>query len=247
MIRTIVALIAIIASLGAGAIASMSVFVLLDHQHSAARIGGKIDAIFLFSLLSFYLLFVAIGLFRFRRWALIAMAVFAGLCSVYSWARILAMKPGASPVGSWVFLLGSVSIAVFLICVAPRSFVPPEIAGSRPLGVTVMAILGFVSLPMLVLTIFRDVQIQAPEWRVASAVFDALLCAALSFGLWKLKEWARVLTEVIGFLAPLAVLPLVLGTGNHKPRNITLVVTVLVYEAWTIWYLRKPHVEQAFM
>jgi hypothetical protein len=246
MRRAIVALIGIIVVLAAGIFAVAALGLLLVSHRSGAQTAARTDAVLACTVISVLLLFLAIGLFRFRRWALITTIVFAGLCSVYSIARLLVMKPGANPIGSWCFLLSGMGIALFLAYVTPKRTSSPATQGSRPVGVTAMAILGFVYLPFGVITIFKQVRAQGPEWQVASAVFNTLLCAALSFGLWKLREWARILTEVTGFLAPLGVLPLLLGPRSHSPILLTIAFAALAYAAWPIWYLRRPEVEQAF-
>jgi uncharacterized membrane protein (DUF2068 family) len=105
---------------------------------------------------------------------------------------------------------------------------------------------GFVAILLGVLTISTETRIHAAPWQLASTIFNMLLCAALSLGLWKVKEWARLLTEVTEFLAPLSVLPLLLGINRHRPFIIVIVVAVLAYAAWTVWYLRRPQIERAF-
>jgi hypothetical protein len=197
--RAIVALIGIIVVLVAGIFAVAALGLLLVSHRSGAQTAARTDAVLACTVISVLLLFLAIGLFRFRRWALITTIVSAGLCSVYSIARLLVMKPGTNAIGSWCFLLSGMGIALFLASVTAKQTSPPIPQGSRPVGVTAMAILGFTYLPVGVLTISKEIRIHAPEWQVASAVFNTLLCAALWFGLWKLREWARILTEVTGF------------------------------------------------
>jgi hypothetical protein len=246
MKRAIVALIGIIVVLAAGIFAVAALGLLLVSHRSGAQTAARTDAVLACTVISVLLLFLAIGLFRFRRWALITTIVFTGLCSVYSIARLLVMKPGTNAIGSWCFLLSSIGIALFLVYVTPKQTNSPATQGSRPVGVTAMAILGFICLPLCVLTIFKQIRTQGPEWQAASTVFNTILCGTLSFGLWRLREWARILTEVTGFLAPLGVLPLLLGPRNHSPFLLTLSFAILAYSAWTIWYLRRPEVEQAF-
>jgi hypothetical protein len=246
MKRAIVALIGVIFVLAAGIFAVAGLGLLLGSQRAGAHMAAKTDAVVVCAFISCFLLFLAIGLFRSRRWALMTTIVLAGLCSVYSIAKLLVMKPGANPIGSWCLLLSGTGIALFLAYVTPKPTNSPTAQGSRPGGVTAMAILGFVYLPIGVITIFKEIRIHAPEWQVASTVFNTILCGTLSFGLWKLREWARILTEVTGFLAPLGVLPLLLGPRSHVPVFLTIAFAALAYAAWTIWYLRRPEVEAAF-
>jgi hypothetical protein len=247
MKRTIVRLIAVLVGLAAGFSALAGIVALSGAvKNSTTRHAGNLDVGVLFATIAFFLLWIAIGLFRFRRWALIATIILVGLCSVYSFAKVIVSVPKANSSATLIVLASSVVVEVFLIYATTMSSELPAIPGSRPVGVTAMAIVGFVAILLGVLTISTETRIHAAPWQLASTIFNMLLCAALSLGLWKVKEWARLLTEVTEFLAPLSVLPLLLGINRHRPFIIVIVVAVLAYAAWTVWYLRRPQIERAF-
>jgi hypothetical protein len=71
--------------------------------------------------------------------------------------------------------------------------------------------------------------------------------ALLGFGLWKLKEWARIVSIVLyGISAALQVLG-ILGTLAHFNVFALMWGTFWVaVDAFIIWYLLKPEVKAAF-
>ncbi len=177
---------------------------------------------------------VIVGLFRFRRWAVICAGIAAGFCANYAIARLLLRHAERSAL-TWILVLGSTSLAWELLWkIAPRAD-SADAPGARPLGVKFLAGLGAMSMLLAPTLIRSDFTHQAAGWQIASHIFNFSLCAAFSFGLWNLREWARILAEVTSFLVPLNVLPALLGTSNHRPTVIAISISALMYAAWSIW------------
>jgi hypothetical protein len=247
MKRTIVRLIAVVVGLAGAFSALASVLALYGvTKYSETRQAGNLDAAVFLAIVALFLLWITVGLFKSRKWALVATIILVGLCFVYSLTKIAMSKRDARLVGTMTVLVSSVVVDFLLIYAASMSNDLPSLQGFRPAGVTAMAIVDFVAVALSVLTIPREIRDHAASWQLASTLFNMLLCAALSLGLWKVKEWARLLTEITGFLAPLGVLPLFLGVNRHRPILVTIASALLIYAGWTVWYLRRPQIERAF-
>jgi uncharacterized membrane protein len=71
--------------------------------------------------------------------------------------------------------------------------------------------------------------------------------AVIGFGLWKLQNWARIVSIV---LVALGLLSGAYGAfGLFSPLHIGLLIWQLFWiaiDVWIILYLLKPHVKQAF-
>ena len=85
-----------------------------------------------------------------------------------------------------------------------------------------------------------------PFWQLAIERFEMVLCVVLAIGLWKLREWARVISELVSFLAPLSALPALYRPSTHKAFILAIEISSLVYAFWSIWYLRRADVIHAF-
>lgn len=141
----------------------------------------------------------------------------------------------------------------------------------RPSGVTILAVLNFLGaalyiliglLVMLGMGILGGMAGQSGAegaggamgmmmglGAVAGVVFIvlAIIPFAIGWGLWKLKNWARIICIVLFALGALAALAGV-GIGAMAGEMISAgfnLVFLLLY-AWIIWYLTRPHVKQAF-
>jgi len=141
----------------------------------------------------------------------------------------------------------------------------------RPTGVTILAILNFLGagfyiliglLFMLGMGILGGMAGQSGGegsagamgmmmglGAVAGVIFIvlAIIPFAIGWGLWKLKNWARIICIVLFALGALAALAGV-GIGAMAGEMISAgfnLVFLLLY-AWIIWYLTRPHVKQAF-
>lgn len=81
---------------------------------------------------------------------------------------------------------------------------------------------------------------------VVLGIFAALI-AILAWGLWTLKNWARVLTIIFAALGVLGAAGLLMMGMTHI--NFGLMVVAFVRAAISgiiIWYLLQPHVKAAF-
>jgi hypothetical protein len=135
----------------------------------------------------------------------------------------------------------------------------------RPTGVTILAVLAFVSTGFLVLAALGVLLGGAMVANMAArpgmgmiagtmgAIFGVvLLCFAAIYlatgiGLIKLQNWARVLTIVLCGLGVLSNGLGVLIALVHFHVVIVLVrAIVAVIFLWIVLYLLKPHVKQAF-
>jgi Predicted membrane protein (DUF2127) len=135
----------------------------------------------------------------------------------------------------------------------------------RPTGVTILAVLAFVGAGLLVLFALAALMGGAllsnmsgyPRFGMVAgamvAVFligFAALEAGIGIGLWKLQNWARVLTIVLTGLGLLAsVARLVSPFAYLHFFFFAFLVRRLIVTAIQIWilvYLFKPHVKQAF-
>ena len=177
--------------------------------------------------------------------AITCAGIVAGLCADYAMAMFLVGHAGRLAL-TWILFLGSMLLAWRLLWKIAPSAATADAARTRPLGIKFLAGLAAASLLLAPTLIRSDFRHHAPRWQIASHIFNFTLCAVLSFGLWNLREWARILTEVTSFLAPLNVLPSFLGTSKHKPFVIAISISALMYAAWSIWYLRQDAIVQRF-
>lgn len=78
-------------------------------------------------------------------------------------------------------------------------------------------------------------------------IFFGLIALAIGIGLWKLKNWARIITIVLSALGGLACLAGLLG-GVMAAEIISIIVNVIFLGIYglIIWYLFQAHVKQAF-
>ncbi len=118
----------------------------------------------------------------------------------------------------------------------------------RPTGVTILAILNFLwaGLHALLAVLFFFIGAEDAAVGVVALILAAI-GLAIGIGLWKLRNWARIVTIVlVGLSLPLSVL-LLLGLliGFELGSLIFQAIFVALY-AWIIWYLFQPHVKDAF-
>ena len=140
----------------------------------------------------------------------------------------------------------------------------------RPVGVTILAILNFISAAFCVLGgivmilgggfIATMLSQQGQGSAGAAGILAGLGAAAgifiiimggvsalVGFGLWKLKGWARIVSIVLFAMSAAAQLLGILGTLAHF-NVIALIWSAfwLAVDAFVIWYLLKPEVKAAF-
>ena len=75
----------------------------------------------------------------------------------------------------------------------------------------------------------------------------ALLYFAVGYGLWKLKNWARIITIVLsGLGAALGVLGLLGSLMAFEIISLVFQLIFVAIYAWILWYMFQPHVKEAF-
>jgi uncharacterized membrane protein (DUF2068 family) len=141
----------------------------------------------------------------------------------------------------------------------------------RPLGVTVLAVLNFLGAVLAVLVglafilgmgaLGSMIGQRAKEGGAAGfavlagfgVVFGVMMFAGaaisafIGWGLWNLKNWARIVTMVFAVIGLAFNALSLLGSMLHF--HIIALVVVLVPVAINgliLWYLNQPHVKQAF-
>jgi hypothetical protein len=135
----------------------------------------------------------------------------------------------------------------------------------RPTGVTILALLGFLSAALLAgtaLVMFVSATFLAnlaarpgfdmlagsggAVFGVAFLVFAAFYLVG-AIGLWKLQNWARILVIVLcGLGALLNALGLLTALLHFQVLSILEGAVVVALLVWILLYLLKPRVKQAF-
>ncbi len=84
---------------------------------------------------------------------------------------------------------------------------------------------------------------------VAGVVFlvFAAIAIVIGIGLWKLRNWARIVTIILDILSILLMIPGLLGTVmNFAVVPLVFQLLILAFYAWVLWYMFRAHVKQAF-
>lgn len=140
---------------------------------------------------------------------------------------------------------------------------------SRPTGVTLIALLdflgtlfmlclgvvGFVAANLLVGFVRSSSGMEIPAG-IGAAVgillavfcfFFAALAAAIGWGIWNLKEWARIVQMVFAALGTLGAAAGVMFSMTHfHVIGIGFSMVRLAINLLILWYLNQPHVKAAF-
>jgi hypothetical protein len=136
----------------------------------------------------------------------------------------------------------------------------------RPVGVTILAVLAFVAAGGLVLMALlsllggalvsslgaRGVGMMAGLGAAVIAVFFLILAVVevvVGIGLWKLRNWARIVTIVLCGLSFLGAVLSILNPFHIHVFFFLFLVRRLIYAAiyaWILWYLFQPSVKQSF-
>jgi hypothetical protein len=132
----------------------------------------------------------------------------------------------------------------------------------RPIGVTILAVLWFVTgisdavgILYMVFEMFSPKNIGGAIVYIGLTIYLLFLASILlakaalfvmaGIGLMKLQNWARLLSiGLIGF-GLLIVTRALLTSGAHPARSLGLLI-MLALGSWVIVYFFKPHVKQAF-
>ena len=139
----------------------------------------------------------------------------------------------------------------------------------RPVGVTILAILNFIGAAFCLLGgigmilgggFIASMLSQGQSSAGAAGILAGLGAAAgvfiiivggvsalVGFGLWKLKEWARIVSIVLyGISAALQLLGLLGSLAHFNAFAVIWSVFWVAVDAFVIWYLLKPEVKAAF-
>lgn len=117
--------------------------------------------------------------------------------------------------------------------------------GQRPVGVTVVAGVGFIFAAFLVFGFVHDSLNSFDLEEISVPVLACAICAA-SYGLLQLKAWGRIL-EIIVCAVGIVVL-LVFVTDAFSEINFATVMWIFlfIYSGAVIWFMFTPGVKQAF-
>jgi hypothetical protein len=154
---------------------------------------------------------------------------------------------------------------------AAEHFEEEEMRMGRPTGVTIIAILDFLGTGFSLLIglgmilgggfIASLINQQGGQGSAGAAgvmaglgaaagVFIIIIggvCAVLGIGLWKLKEWGRIINMVLWGLGGLLQVLGLLGTLAHfTVFGFLWNIFWLAVDAFVVWYLLKPEVKAAF-
>ncbi|HEV7520578.1 MAG TPA: hypothetical protein VGP89_05720 [Candidatus Angelobacter sp.] len=140
----------------------------------------------------------------------------------------------------------------------------------RPVGVTILAILNFIGAAFCLLGgigmilgggFIATILSQQGQGSAGAAgalaglgavagVFIIIVggvSALLGFGLWKLKEWARIVSIVLyGISGALQLLALLGSLAHFNVFAFVWSIFWVAVDAFIIWYLLKPEVKAAF-
>jgi len=135
----------------------------------------------------------------------------------------------------------------------------------RPTGVTILAVLAFIFAGLALLgalglmfmggMLAQMVESSGMGTMLAGAGafvgVVVLICAALyflvGFGLWKLKNWGRILAIIFVALGLIsAAMGLFFSLSPFQAGVFAWQLFVCALDIWIIVYLLKPHVKQAF-
>jgi uncharacterized membrane protein (DUF2068 family) len=137
----------------------------------------------------------------------------------------------------------------------------------RPTGVTILAVLAFIGAALMIVGALFGLlggmlvsAMGSSRMGMLAGVGAALLavfllvCAAVNVvvgvGLWKLKNWARIITIVLTGVGLLGSVLSIFNPFGHMHLFLFVflirrLILAAIY-AWILWYLFQPNVKQAF-
>jgi hypothetical protein len=120
----------------------------------------------------------------------------------------------------------------------------------RPIGVTVIAVFFMVSATALPAFVLLSLRKDATIFSKSLLMLISLIEFALSMGLWKMRNWARISTAalvILGFLNGMASLRHVSLSRSFTPWFLAEYVLVFGIDLWIILYLLRPKIRHAFL
>lgn len=139
----------------------------------------------------------------------------------------------------------------------------------RPVGVTILAILDFIGaavcllggIAMILGGGFMATMLSQGQGAGGAGILAGLGAAAgvfiiiiggvfalVGFGLWKLKEWSRIVSIVLyGISAAFQLLGLLGSLAHFNAFAVIWSIFWVAVDAFIIWYLLKPEVKGAFL
>jgi uncharacterized membrane protein (DUF2068 family) len=137
---------------------------------------------------------------------------------------------------------------------------------NRPIGITVIALFDFLAAMFFLLVgllmalgmglagMSNDVgggaaAMLAGLGIVGAVIFFAcaVLCALMGWGLWTLKNWARIITLVFAFIGlGFGALGLMGSMVHFEVFTFAFQLVPVAINGLVAWYMMQPHVKQAF-
>jgi uncharacterized membrane protein (DUF2068 family) len=79
------------------------------------------------------------------------------------------------------------------------------------------------------------------------SVLGGAVSVVAGVGLWKLRDWARVITIIVTCLFVLGRLPsFATSLGHTGIPSLVFTLLVVVFNSWVVWYLTRLRVKKAF-
>lgn len=134
----------------------------------------------------------------------------------------------------------------------------------RPTGVTVLAILNFLGAACMVMVglLFMlglglaglgagqqsagGMAFLMGLGAVAGVIF-LIIAIVVGIGLWRLRNWARILTIILAAISLVPLLPgLMFSMLSLEIFSMMVQLVFAGFYGWIIWYMVRPHVKRAF-
>jgi hypothetical protein len=116
---------------------------------------------------------------------------------------------------------------------------------NRPTKITIIAILGFI-IGLFYISVFRgkvDIDL----------LINGLVCIIFSLGLFKIKNWARIMGIISSWISIFIYLNLIIYTITYYQRHhgfaviaLILYLPLLLFSIWVLDCLNQPKIKQFF-